>query len=159
MPIRNSAKAIVLYNGRILLNRCTSRFGDYFALPGGGQNPGETLLEAVRREVLEETGYSVKPVRLSGIYERIAERPGFADDNICHKLYFVFLCRLLNEQQIAPTERDKFQIGLEWINLKDIPTSNMFPHAIRDNINSLIGSGETIYIGSEKEHNADPARN
>ena len=153
MPIRNSAKAIVISEGRILLNRCTSRFGEYFALPGGGQNPGESLLDAVKREVLEETGYSVKPVRLSGIYERIAERPGFGDDNLCHKIYFVFLCHLVNRLPAEPTEHDKFQIGLEWVNLKDIPTSNMFPHAIRDNIPALIGSGETIYIGSEKERN------
>ena len=153
MPIRNSAKAIVISEGRILLNRCTSRFGEYFALPGGGQNPGETLLEAVKREVLEETGYKVTPIRLSGIYERIAQRPGVGQDNLCHKLYFIFLCRLLSDRPLEPTEHDKFQIGLEWVNLKDIPTSNMFPHAIRDNIPALIGSGEIIYIGSEKERN------
>ena len=153
MPIRNSAKAIVISEGRILLNRCTSRFGEYFALPGGGQNPGETLLEAVKREVLEETGYSVTPLRLSGIYERIAQRPGFGEDNLCHKLYFIFLCKLVNDRPQKPTEHDKFQIGLEWVNLKDIATSNMFPHAIRDNIPALIGAGETIYIGSEKERN------
>lgn len=151
MPIRNSAKAIVISEGRILLNRCTSRFGEYYALPGGGQNPGESLLEAVKREVLEETGYSVKPIRLSGIYERIAERHGSGDDNICHKIYFVFLCALVSNRPAMPTEHDKFQIGLEWVNLKDIPSSNMFPHAIRDNIPALIDRGETIYIGSEKE--------
>ena len=54
MPVRNSAKALVLHEGKILVNRCTSRFGDYYALPGGGQREGETLLEAVRRELLEE---------------------------------------------------------------------------------------------------------
>ena len=61
MAIRNSAKAIVIDRGRILLNRCTSRFGEYYALPGGGQNPGETLIETVKRELLEETGYEVNP--------------------------------------------------------------------------------------------------
>src|SRR5699024_566285 len=59
MPVRNSAKALVLHEGKILVNRCTSRFGDYYALPGGGQREGETLLEAVRRELLEETGFRV----------------------------------------------------------------------------------------------------
>ena len=39
MP-RNSAKAIVLHEGRILVNRCVSRFGTYYALPGGGQKNG-----------------------------------------------------------------------------------------------------------------------
>ena len=151
MPVRNSAKAIVIDEGRILLNRCTSRFGEYYALPGGGQNPGETLTEAVARELMEETGYSIKPMRLSGIYERISERPGDDDRGLCHKIYFVFLCRLLSGEPQRPTEHDKFQIGLEWVNVKDIPTSNLFPHAIRDNILSMLSFGETIYIGSEKE--------
>ena len=151
MPIRNSAKAIVIDNGKILLNKCTSRFGEYYALPGGGQNPGETLMEAVKRELLEETGYSVKPMRLSGIYERVADRPGQDGDGQCHKIYFIFLCRLLSNKPQKPTEHDKFQIGLEWVDLRDVRTSNMFPHAIRDNISCLITSGETIYIGSEKE--------
>lgn len=151
MAIRNSAKAIVIDCGRILLNRCTSRFGEYYALPGGGQNSGETLIEAVKRELLEETGYEVKPMRLSGIYERVADRPGADGDSICHKIYFVFLCKLASDTPRQPTEHDRFQIGLEWVKLKDVRTSNLFPHAIRDNIGALIGSGETIYIGSEKE--------
>ncbi len=151
MAIRNSAKAIVIDQGRVLLNRCTSRFGEYYALPGGGQNPGETLIEAVKRELLEETGYRVKPMRLSGIYERVADRPGADGEDICHKLYFIFLCKLADPRPLRPTEHDRFQIGLEWVNIRDVRTSNLFPHAIRDNFNALIGSGETIYIGSEKE--------
>ena len=86
MAIRNSAKAIVINHGKILLNRCTSRFGEYYALPGGGQNPGETLQEAVQRELLEETGYRVKPLRLSGIYESVADRTGTEDGCLCHKI-------------------------------------------------------------------------
>ena len=54
MPVRNSAKAIVLSKGRVLVNRCTSRFGDYYALPGGGQREGETLLAPVRAYVDRE---------------------------------------------------------------------------------------------------------
>ena len=153
MPVRNSAKAIVVHEGRILLNRCTSRFGAYYALPGGGQNPGETLTEAVKRELLEETGYRVKPMRLSGIYERISERPGDDNQGLCHKIYFIFLCSLVSGEAQKPTEHDRFQIGLEWVNLKDIPTSNLFPHAIRDNVQPMLSMGETIYIGSEKEKN------
>ena len=38
--------------------------------------------ETVRRELLEETGYSVIPQRLSGIYERISEG---RDEGLCHK--------------------------------------------------------------------------
>ena len=148
MPVRNSAKAIVLHGGKILVNRCVSRFGDYYALPGGGQRDGETLLEAVRRELLEETGYSVLPVRLSGIYERVCER---REGGSSHKLYFVFLCRLEDGRATPPTERDRYQVGMEWVDADELPRRNLFPRAIRDNLPSLIGFGETIYLGSERE--------
>lgn len=151
MPIRNSAKAIVIDGDRVLLNRCTSRFGEYFALPGGGQNVGETLTEAVRRELLEETGYSVKPLRLSAIYERISSHQNASDDCFFHKLYFVFLCALESGVALTPTEHDKYQIGLEWVSIKDIQCVNLFPRAIRDNFDCLMRCGETIYIGSERE--------
>lgn len=145
---RNSAKAIVLHEGKILVNRCSSRFGEYFALPGGGQRKGEMLTETVKRELLEETGYTVTPLRLSGIYERISEG---RDEGLCHKIYFIFLCKLENVPCKTPSEKDRFQIGREWIDLHRIRSSNLFPRAIRDNISGLIGYGETIFIGSEKE--------
>ena len=148
LSVRNSAKAIVVHDGKILVNRCTSKFGEYYALPGGGQHTGEMLSETVRRELLEETGYSVVPLRLSGIYERISE--GRRDGN-SHKIYFIFLCRLESEERKIPTETDRFQIGIEWIDLRDVRHSNLFPRAIRDNISGLTGHGDTIFIGSEKD--------
>lgn len=148
MSVRNSAKAIVISEGRILVNRCESRFGDYFTLPGGGQRSGEMLTETVKRELLEETGYSVTPIRMSGIYERISEG---RDEGLCHKIYFIFLCKLNPEPRKKPSETDRFQIGAEWIPLRDLATRNLFPRAIRDNISNMMGYGETIFIGSERE--------
>ena len=148
LSARNSAKAIVINNGKLLVNRCESRFGEYFTLPGGGQQNGEMLTETVRRELLEETGYSVKPIRLSGIYERISEG---RDEGLCHKIYFIFLCRLESGERQTPSEIDRSQIDSVWIPLREISTRNLFPRAIRDNIRSLTDYGETIFIGSEKE--------
>ncbi|HIU33655.1 MAG TPA: NUDIX domain-containing protein [Candidatus Pullichristensenella excrementigallinarum] len=148
MSVRNSAKAIVLHAGKILVNRCVSRFGDYYALPGGGQRDNETLMEAVRRELLEETGHSVLPLRLSGIYERLCEN---RDDGVCHKIYFVFLCKLADDTRSQPTEQDRFQVGMEWVDAEELKHRNLFPRAIRDNLDALIGFGETIFLGSERE--------
>ena len=148
MPVRNSAKAILVHDGKILVNRCVSRFGEYYALPGGGQRSGETLMEAVKRELLEETGYSVEPLRMAGVYERV--NTTHTDAN-AHKIYFIFYCRLANMNRRKPTQRDRYQVGMEWIDLREIGYRNLFPRAIRDNISSMIGYGETIYIGSEKD--------
>jgi ADP-ribose pyrophosphatase YjhB (NUDIX family) len=43
-----------------------------FSLPGGVVEAGETLHEAVTREVREETGLTIEPVALSGFREVIA---------------------------------------------------------------------------------------
>lgn len=148
MSARNSAKAVVVNNGKLLVNRCRSRYGDYYTLPGGGQCTGELLPETVKRELREETGYSVTPIRLSGIYERLS---GDRDDGQNHKIYFIFLCKLDSGEPEVPTETDRYQLGIEWIPLREVPARNLFPRAIRDNIRSLTGYGETIYIGSEKD--------
>jgi len=149
LSARNSAKAIILNNDKILVNRCMSRFGEYFTLPGGGQQIGEILLESVRREVLEETGYSVRPLRLSGIYERSSQG---REEGICHKIYFIFLCHLESMEKVAPCETDRYQVDSIWVPLREIRQKNLFPRAIRDNIPNLISYAETYYIGSESDH-------
>jgi len=63
MSIRNAAKALIVNDNKILLNRCQNSTGYslgevceneiYFDLPGGGQNKYETMIEPVKRECLE----------------------------------------------------------------------------------------------------------
>lgn len=55
----------------LLVERGGQPLKGYWSLPGGLVETGETLEEAVCREVLEETGLRVKPVRMFGIFERI----------------------------------------------------------------------------------------
>lgn len=54
-------------NGDVLLVRTHSR-SNTWELPGGQVEEGEALDEAVRREVLEETGINIRPVRITGVY-------------------------------------------------------------------------------------------
>jgi 8-oxo-dGTP diphosphatase len=44
----------------ILLAKHSKKGSDYWVLPGGGLEKGESFAEATRREVLEETGYEVR---------------------------------------------------------------------------------------------------
>lgn len=51
---------------RVLLIRRSDN--GFWALPGGCQDLGETPAECACRECAEETGYTVRPVRLLGVF-------------------------------------------------------------------------------------------
>ena len=53
---RIRVSAILRWHGRILLIRHEKRGAEHWLLPGGGVRAGETLLEALQRELAEETG-------------------------------------------------------------------------------------------------------
>lgn len=58
---------MIIKGDKVLLHHRTDR--DMWDLPGGGLERGETIFQALIREVKEETGLKVKPVRLVGVYQ------------------------------------------------------------------------------------------
>jgi 8-oxo-dGTP diphosphatase len=63
---RKRAAAVIVRDGRVLMVHERSRRsggGEWWTLPGGGVEPGETPEEALRREVFEETGLVVFTAR------------------------------------------------------------------------------------------------
>ncbi len=72
--IRNSVRCLLInQNQEICL--LYSRARDYYAIPGGGVEPGESLLQTLNRETLEETGYLLKnPKPIGNIHEQLYDR-------------------------------------------------------------------------------------
>jgi ADP-ribose pyrophosphatase YjhB (NUDIX family) len=65
----------------------------YWSLPGGLVETGESLDEAVRREILEETGLRVKPVEMFGVFERVMrDARGRAE---YHYLLLDYVCKII----------------------------------------------------------------
>lgn len=60
--------AIVERDGRFLVVREQTREGLRINQPAGHLDPGESLVEAVERETLEEAAYHVAPTALVGVY-------------------------------------------------------------------------------------------
>lgn len=56
MYIRNSAKAIIINEDKILLTKNQDNEGYFYLYPGGGQEYRETLHDALIRECIEEVG-------------------------------------------------------------------------------------------------------
>jgi 8-oxo-dGTP diphosphatase len=62
--------------GRVLLiERRNPPFKGQLALPGGFVEPGESVEDACRRELLEETGVNVRKFRLVGVYSKPGRDP------------------------------------------------------------------------------------
>jgi len=62
-----------------------------FQLPGGGIDPGEQPMAALHREVLEETGWRIAPVRRLGAFRRFTYMPEY--DKWAEKLCHIVLAR------------------------------------------------------------------
>jgi len=76
----------------LLVERAKPPLQGYWSLPGGVLETGERLEEGVRREVLEETGLIVKPLRIVEIFERIMrDEAGRVE---YHYVLVDYLCRV-----------------------------------------------------------------
>jgi 8-oxo-dGTP diphosphatase len=83
-----AVSAAIVRDGKILVvRRARAPAHGLYTLPGGVVEVGETLMEAVAREVREETGMTVEPVALAGFREAVARD---AQDRV--ERHFVILC-------------------------------------------------------------------
>lgn len=90
-PPRPGAYAVILGWGQILVTQANSLHGAEIQLPGGGIDPGESSLQALHREAMEETGYTIHSPRRLGRYQRFTYMPDY--DRWAQKICHIYLCR------------------------------------------------------------------
>lgn len=153
--IRSACKAVIVQDGRVLLQQC--RFPPntiYYELPGGGQRPGETMEEAVRRECLEETGYAVGALRPFALLEEILTDEGFAaaHPGFAHRIFHVFRCEIDDSvPRCEPDEADDQEIGLCWVPLSEVEALLLRPAAMRPVLAALAAEEEPMrYLGAKR---------
>jgi len=85
--------ALIFDRGRILMaQRGKDPLKGWWSLPGGALETGELLADAIRREVREETGLEIEPLRVFEIFERIMRDAGGAPEY--HYVLIDYVCRV-----------------------------------------------------------------
>lgn len=150
MAIRCSAKAILVCQDQILLNRCEDRGRTYFDLPGGGQHAFETMEEAVRREVLEETGYAVRVGRFAAIAEEIFTDPLIRENHpdYAHRMLHIFTAELESPERKQAAETDLGQTGCEWIGIDEADRLPLRPVNLCGQLRRILNSDACTYLGA-----------
>ncbi len=135
--IRNSAKALIIKDGKMLAAKINDNGDIFYIMPGGGQESEETLEEAVRREVKEEFGLIVEPKTLEFVIE------GVTGESF-HRVDLVFLCEYIKEIPDAEITGD------DWLPIENLMNEPLYPSKLRKQIMNLYNAEETVvYLGNE----------
>jgi 8-oxo-dGTP pyrophosphatase MutT (NUDIX family) len=129
--IRNSAKALIIKDGKMLANKLSDNGDIFYIMPGGGQETEELLPEAVKREVAEEMGIEIEPKSLEFVVE------GLRGESF-HRVDLVFLCEYVGEIENAEIHGDHNQIGFEWLPIKNLMNEPLYPSKLRSQIIQLL---------------------
>ncbi len=146
---RNSCKAIIVKDGKILLTLNRDDTGDFYLLPGGGQKFGETLLEAMQREVLEETAWIVEPGELILARDYIGVNHEFARwESDVHQTELMFTARPIRVEEKALVP-DPWQTGVEWVEPERLKSIRLYPSVLIEILPKIIAGTYRgpIYLG------------
>jgi ADP-ribose pyrophosphatase YjhB (NUDIX family) len=146
--IRNAVRAVIVRDARILLLRKQGGgLGERFALPGGGQDAGETLQQALNRECQEEIGTAVEIERLIHVADYFKARD--TDPPSTRQLLeFLFLCSVPSEYRATNGHHpDKHQIEVVWMALADLPRVTLFPRSLTTYLQQAGAAAGEVYLG------------
>jgi 8-oxo-dGTP pyrophosphatase MutT (NUDIX family) len=126
--IRPGVSAVILdAEGRVLLQQRTDN--GCWGLPGGAVEFGESVLAALHREVMEETGLTIEIGRLVGVYSHPDHHQivTYSDGNVFHFVTTCFECRPTGGTLTLGDETS----GLAWFAPPAWPPDLMPVHRLR----------------------------
>ena len=134
--VRKGDKVLILY----------SEEKQDWEFPGGQVEEGETITQALQREILEETGIVAEVKTLSGVYSNIKFHPPI--------LMLDFLCDWVSGDLVTSSESEK----VEWVTREEA-ASRIWRGSIRDRMSDLINfNGQITYRAYGVDRSVTPAQ-
>lgn len=133
-------RALIIKNRKILVCRTAGR--DYYFLPGGHIEFGETMQVALRRELLEELGVELTKAKFIGAVENI-----FMQNEIQkHEVSFIFHVDIKESEVVSKEEH----ISFFWLGMDEFVQNNIAPFSMKDAIIKWTTEKETFFIEEVK---------
>ncbi len=141
-----SVKAAIVRDGRILLLSYDDHAGFHYNLPGGKAREGEGLRDAVKRKVLEETGFVVQADRLLCVVQYVPEKWN-NEFGIVQKIQSTFLATIISGDDPQLSDPiDPFQVGFEWLPLENLGEVYLLPRVGDQIIKALEGKLQDPFL-------------
>jgi ADP-ribose pyrophosphatase YjhB (NUDIX family) len=135
-------RAFIVDADRVLLIREDADEGRW-TLPGGWADVNESPSESVIREVEEESGYVVRPLRLLAVFDR--EKQGHTPPFPCHVYKLFFHCEIIGGSAQRTAESSESAFFTE-ASLPALSLSRVLPSQIKGFFEALrSGNTETQY--------------
>lgn len=107
-PLYFAAKAFILVNHRFLALKRSEEKGDFWELPGGRLEYGETLEETLYREIKEETNLDITPRRILNSWDLIEENRQISG--------VIYLCDIKSDKVTLSDEHSDYR----WFHTSEI---------------------------------------
>lgn len=140
--------AFILKDDKMLFVK--SKFGGYFYMIGGGVSLGETSVDCIEREILEETGINAKVERLAVVTENFFKgKGGILEGLDCHTIEFYYLVKVIDDSNVFSKTDDGEE--LVWIPIAEIKKSFFKPSFIPEKIDEIIAGKNILHIIEERD--------
>ena len=128
--------------GRILLIHKTDN--NLWAMPGGGHEIGESIVETVVREVKEETGYDVEVEveTITGTYTNPRHVMAYDDGEVRQQFSIAFRARLVGGEARTSSESS----DVVWMRPEEILSLDMHP-SMRMRLQHALEGREVPFLG------------
>lgn len=129
MPKR--VRAIIIDDNKLLTIKRTKGDNVYFVFPGGGIEPGESVVDALKRECLEELGVNVE------VKEKFYSELFNDQENI------FYICEIIggklgdgNGPEYSANSNYKGSYEITWIDISDLQKFQLYPEKLKNKLNN-----------------------